>query len=242
MADVILMPKNWQQKAKLMLVMLFVSSLVFVVLFTLLGSTNRKDIYSSAPKIQGKWLYQASSIKNFNLVSHTGQRFTQKSLLGKWHIVAFGYTQCPDICPTTLAQLSVLAELLKQDNKMHDLEFLFYSIDPDRDSLPLLANYIDYFSQYFTALRASSDQSYLNFEKQLGIKVKREVSADSPQNVAISHNLTLLVLNPKAQLQAVLLPEQQGIDGSMGYFSPKRLNTDFLKIRAYFEQQNEQIN
>ena len=82
---------------------------------------NRPD---APPQIQGVLLPQPRPIPDFQLLDHSGQSFTQDNLLGQWHLVSYGFTTCPDICPTTLSQLvSVNRELESQGHS--DLRVLF---------------------------------------------------------------------------------------------------------------------
>ncbi|NLJ11461.1 MAG: SCO family protein, partial [Gammaproteobacteria bacterium] len=85
------------------------------------------------------------------LASTGGATVDSQALTGKWSLVFFGYTFCPDICPTTLAELRQLKKLLPEDAQ-HNLQILMVSVDPHRDSTEQLQLYLEYFDPEFIGL------------------------------------------------------------------------------------------
>lgn len=77
----------------------------------------------------------------FTLVDTTGRTFTQDDLKGRWNILFFGFTFCPDVCPTTLDTLGRTLDLLGPDRDK--VRIVFISVDPDRDTPPKMAAYLD---------------------------------------------------------------------------------------------------
>lgn len=86
----------------------------------------------------------------FSLTDHNGRRRTQRDFLGRLTIVYFGYTFCPDICPQALTNISQALYVLK--DKVNDLNVLFITVDPERDTVPELAKYLENFHPRITAL------------------------------------------------------------------------------------------
>lgn len=82
-----------------------------------------------------------------------GQRVTEKAFEGKVRVVFFGYTSCPDICPTTLTEFSQALDSM--DGGAEDVRVLFVSVDPKRDPRKKLSRYVDSFGEQFVGLRAS---------------------------------------------------------------------------------------
>ena len=190
--------------------------------------------------IQGIVLNQPTSISPFSLINHNHKYFTDKDLQGKWHIVAYGYTQCPDICPTTLMAIADLADLLRQAQQLNDVKFLFYTIDPIRDSVDVLSQYIEYFDNSFIALRPDEGSSFQYFERNLGIKANVVQTPDENNGITVSHNLSVVIINPEAKLQAVLLPEKRQsktMPISQVHFTGQQLYRDFSTVRSHFQQQ-----
>ena len=188
----------------------------------------------SPPSIQGVLLPDAREIPPFSLRDHNNQPFSNKDITGQWHLVSYGFSTCPDICPTTLAQLAQLDTLLKESGIK--LQVLFYSVDHQRDTVEQLANYIPFFHPDFLGLTYTDDGSdqHLPFEQGLGIvsQLILPVEASDPQPYQVVHGVTLFLLNPKGQLQAILKPGTDQYRNKI--FDAATIYKDFLQVRAYF--------
>ena len=93
----------------------------------------------------------------FELTTPRGQTFTNADVAGRPYLVFFGFTSCPDICPTTLAELTSLMEELGAD--ANRFTPLFITVDPERDSQQLLAEYMSAFDRRIIALRGTPEQT-----------------------------------------------------------------------------------
>ncbi|MGE0231963.1 MAG: SCO family protein [Flavobacteriaceae bacterium] len=99
----------------------------------------------------------ASSIQgNFSLTDDTGKRVTEADFAGRPHLVFFGFTHCPDVCPTTLYELSAIFEELGDD--ADKLDVLFISVDPERDTPESMADYVGSFGPQFTGLTGTKEE------------------------------------------------------------------------------------
>lgn len=148
-------------------------------------------------------------VTEFELRDTEDQPFTLANLKGRWSVLFFGYTSCPDICPTTLAELSHAAKLL-EDAGQPLPQFIFISLDPERDTSQHLQEYVTYFHPLFKGVTGSQEQLDAIIE-QLGI-VYRKVPVASNQsslNYLIDHSATLLIINPQAWLQGVITPPHE---------------------------------
>ena len=129
-------------------VAVFAAALLFAlgaVAFVILQPSLERWIANDVAKIGGP----------FELTSHTGEAFTQDDLLGRPHILYFGFTYCPDICPTTLLQLgTVVSDLGAQ---AEPLQVVFISVDPERDSIEILSEYVPFFHESFVGLTGSPE-------------------------------------------------------------------------------------
>jgi protein SCO1/2 len=92
----------------------------------------------------------------FDLIDHTGQSVTERSFDGKWRLVFFGFTQCPDVCPTTLLEVRGALRLLGE--AANDVQPLFISIDPANDTPERLAAYVAAFHPSLVGLAGSDEQ------------------------------------------------------------------------------------
>ena len=185
------------------------------------------------PQIEGVFLPTAKSLPSFELTDQHGQSFSNKNLVGRWHIVSYGFTSCPDICPTLLADLNVVATTLPKEERPR---FVFYSVDHRRDTPLQLASYLDFFNPDFIGLTRLNDEGddYRAFEEGLGIVAQLgDGSEEVGSDYQVSHGVNLFLLNPAGKLQAVFRP---GDDSPRGpAFDPATLMRDYRAVRRYHE-------
>ena len=104
-----------------------------------------------APTFKSNDITGAPFAQDFKLTDHTGQVRTMADFRGKAVVVFFGFTQCPDVCPTSMTTLAEVKRLMGDQGKQ--LQVLFITLDPERDTLPLLKVYMTNFDPSFLALR-----------------------------------------------------------------------------------------
>jgi len=146
-------------------------------------------------------LSEPMTVPSFKLTDQHGQPFTEKNLQGQWTFLFFGYTYCPDICPMTLAMLNQVAQQL-QDTAVHP-KVIFISVDPGRDTTERLGQYVSYFNPAFLGV-TGSEEELQRLSRPLGIAYRR--SNDSSENYLVDHSANILLINPQAQLQALISP------------------------------------
>jgi protein SCO1/2 len=95
--------------------------------------------------------------KGFSLTDHTGKPRTLADYKGKVTIVFFGYTQCPDVCPTTMAEMAGVMQ--KLGPQADQVQVLFITLDPERDTRELLASYVPAFDKRFVGLYGTPEQT-----------------------------------------------------------------------------------
>lgn len=111
----------------------------------------------SRPPLNGRDVSAQRWTAGFSLLDTAGRRRTLADFRDKTVLLAFGYTRCPDACPTTLARLARVRELLGPDAPQ--VQVIFVTIDPERDSAALLDNYMRAFDPSFVALRGSASET-----------------------------------------------------------------------------------
>ena len=191
----------------------------------------------SPPQIQGVLLSEASSLSAFRLLDQNGATFTNGDLLGHWHLVSYGFTTCPDICPTTLSQLS--AAIAQLGDRADDLRVLFYTVDHRRDTVSQLAAYLPFFNEEFVGLTHldDPDNTHLPFEQGLGMVAQLIPDADpDSSDYQVVHGLTLFLLNPRGELQAIFEPGNAGL--GVRSYNPDKLVADYLAVRQYLALEN----
>jgi protein SCO1/2 len=188
------------------------------------------------PQIQGVLLPQARPLPDFQLVDHRNNVFTNSDLRGRWHLVSYGFTTCPDICPTTLTQLATATRKL-QDQGHAELQVLFYTVDPARDTVTQLSTYVPYFDPGFIGLtRIDGGDLHLPFEQGLGI-VAQLLPLEGPDikpednEYQVVHGVKLFLLNPDGELQAIFSPDTS-FSGTHT-FNPDTIARDYLAVRSY---------
>ncbi len=192
---------------------------------------------ATPPLIQGVLLPEARALQPFELLTQENEPFTNDDLKGRWHIVSYGFTTCPDICPTTLSQLVKLTQLLDPQPELA-VDVLFYTVDHRRDTVAQMASYVPFFDPDFVGLTHldDPDNKHLPFEKSLGIMAALVPTSDADGGISgndyeVSHGVALFLLNPEGKLQAVFEPDEVAPD--VYHFDPEKLFADYLAIRRY---------
>jgi protein SCO1/2 len=113
--------------------------------------------FAKAPSFQNTDVTGLDYAKGFTLTDQNGKKRTLADFKGKVVVVFFGYTQCPDVCPTTMAEMaSVVKEL---GPKADQVQVLFITLDPERDTRELLASYVPQFDKRFLGLYGTPDET-----------------------------------------------------------------------------------
>jgi protein SCO1/2 len=163
-----------------------------VGLVVLAGLAFRAGVFTQAPS--------AGPGGPFQLVDQTGRPVTEKVLRGKWSAVFFGYTYCPDVCPTTMAAMAQAQDRLGPKGK--DLQVVFITVDPERDTPAQLATYLsnDAFPKGAIGLTGSPAQvaaaakAYRVFYEKAG----------SGRDYLMNHSTPTYLMDPKGRFQKVL--------------------------------------
>ncbi|NDU90207.1 MAG: SCO family protein [Ferrovum sp.] len=147
-----------------------------------------------------QWLVQGPSLPPFSLSSTQGT-LTRASLSGHWTFLLFGYTHCPDVCPTDLALLASVSRSFKKEGHPAP-QVIFVSVDPGRDSLSVLGRYIPAFDPSFIGAQATTAQ-LTPFTQSLGVyAVLHDNEKDGRGNYPVDHSSTIFLFNPSGRLQA----------------------------------------
>ena len=141
----------------------------------------------------------------FAFTDHENRVFDLSRLKGKWSFLFFGYTHCPDVCPTTLATLARAHEsMAKSKAGADDVQFVFISVDPNRDTAGKLRQYVTYFDASF--LGAAGDDAQLGkLAGQLGAVYQVEVKPGA-ENYPVYHTAAVFLVDPRARYHAVFAP------------------------------------
>jgi protein SCO1 len=161
---------------------------------------SRQLARSAAPTLQSGTPYPSPRpVLPFTLTDHLGAPFGNARLAGHPTLVFFGFTHCPDICPTTLA----MTAQLQRDPALARLETLFITVDPGRDDQRMLQQYVNAFGGGLVGLRGE-DAALEPLLQSLG--ATRSVKPGVGTDYSVDHSATLYYINARGMLSAVFTP------------------------------------
>lgn len=153
---------------------------------------------SSTTSFHGIDLTGADYAKDFALQDFNGQPRTLQDYRGKIVVIFFGYTQCPDVCPTSLSELVAAKKLLGADGDK--LQGLFVSVDPERDTPEVLKAYMANFDPTFVALYASSPEKLAEVAKHYKVYYKK-VEGKTPTSYTMDHSAGMYIYDTQGRLR-----------------------------------------
>jgi protein SCO1/2 len=143
----------------------------------------------------------------FTLVAANGQNVSDRTYQGKWVLIYFGYTFCPDACPTALSNISVALEKLGSDASK--LQPLFVTVDPQRDTREVMSDYLKSFDPRILGLTGTEDQINTVI-REFHLYVKQEKSDGDGDSYLMSHSSYIYLMNPQGKFANVI---QGAVDG-----------------------------
>ena len=159
--------------------------------------------YRDSPKGAAGTLLGSAIGGPFHLIDQNGKAFSEADLKGKWHLVFFGYTHCPDTCPTTLNELSLALDKLTKEERA-DVRIVLISVDPERDTPEVLKSYIESFDAPVVALTGTAD------EVKQAAKHYRVYYAKHPRSDGgydMDHSAIIYVMDPQGRFTATFTPD-----------------------------------
>jgi len=151
----------------------------------------------SKPQFKSVDITGADYAKDFSLTDHNGQRRSLQDFRGKVVVVFFGFTQCPDVCPTSLAELAEVKKQLGADGDK--LQAIFVTVDPERDTAPVLKAYMANFDPSFLALRGTPEE-LAAMAKDFKVYYKK-VEGKTPTSYTMDHSAASYVYDPQGRLR-----------------------------------------
>lgn len=182
---------------------------------------------ADAPEIPGFLWPNPPEVANFSLTAQDGKAFSRSDFLDKWSFVFFGFTQCPDVCPTTMQTLKHTKALLATDPSFNNLgQIVFVSVDPERDTLAILNQYLNYFDEDFIGITGAKDK-LTDLTKPLGILFAK-IDDGSDNSYTMDHSASILLIDPQGRV--------------LGLFSmphdPQQLSDAFKAISTFYDQKS----
>jgi protein SCO1/2 len=161
---------------------------------------------------------------DFGLTDHHGANFGPQRLRGQWTFMFFGYTHCPDICPTTLTSLNAAARAIAALPEPPPApQYVFVSIDPERDTPEQLGKFVPYFNRDFLGV-TGTPAAIAEFTRQLSVMYLK-VNEERGEGYLMDHSAAILLLDPEGRFHALFSPP----------FDPRAMAEDYLRLTHYYE-------
>lgn len=207
---------------------LFYITIAFAVLALFLGmwmqyNANKSD---DVDLDNGTILPVPHDISPFSLVSAEEKPFTNQNLKGHWSLLFFGFTKCPQLCPTTLALLNDAYKNIEKNKHVPLPQIVFISIDPERDTPKQILAFLQTFNKNFVGATGEKNElDKLTREMSILYAKVEDPEAMDTSMYNIDHSGTVLMVNPLGQLLAVFSRPQDA----------EELSDDVEKIEAHFK-------
>jgi protein SCO1/2 len=178
------------------------------------------------PEVGGYVLPEPEALEPFALVADTGQPFGPEALRGGWSFLYFGYTYCPDVCPLTLVQVANLKRRLRMRCEGLDDRYYLVSVDPQRDTLERLREYLRYFDREFRGVTGTSEELD-KLTAQVGVLYELP-DHRSRDDYLVGHSSTVTVIDPEGKLHAVFTAPHTG----------ERMADDFAAVHERYRERH----
>ena len=183
---------------------------IIFILLILTGITGLFTYFQSLPSllekkptlVSGKILARPMEIDRFELKDQKNEVFNNKSLEGGWTVLFFGYTNCPDVCPTTIYKLAEIKNELKEDLSSTSFNTVLVTLDPDRDSADRLKEYIGYFDESMLGVTGTYE-NIQSFTSSLSVFYQR---INKEEGYDFNHTASIFVFNKDGSLFATMSP------------------------------------
>lgn len=186
--------------------------------------TNNNDS-RTPPNLDATVLPNARTLTGFNLVDKNEEIFSPAQLKGQWNFLFFGFTHCPDVCPTALKVMqSVWKTLPTKMGEVGHPKLYFISVDPDRDKPEILKQYVEFFNPEFNAVTGKLDEID-KLTNQIGILYGYdEKEGTDDLEYTVNHSAQIILIDPKGRMRAVISPPHDA----------QIISSNFQTIRIFY--------
>lgn len=168
----------------------------------------------------------------FTLTDHNGEEFNKWSLNRNWTFMFFGYIYCPDVCPTAMVDLSDVYKALEESGDLIEKKFkvntqvVFVTVDPDRDTVAELKDYVPHFNKAFIGVTGDL-QEIDSIARPMGVAYTQVPGKDSDGDYYIDHSASLMLLDPLGRLRASFPPPHD----------PVKIVEEYRRIRDKYTEE-----
>lgn len=177
------------------LIIAFVTLVAVVAAGVAIGARLRPHVFHGQ-------VLQSQDPVDFTLTAHTGERVSLSDFRGRHVIIYFGYTYCPDVCPTTLARINQALTML--GDRANEVQVMLVSVDPERDTPDKLAQYVAAFNPTFLGL-TGSEQGVLQAATRFGVYFARQ-DVEGKSGYLVDHTAATMVVDREGRVKLVWPP------------------------------------
>lgn len=176
---------------------------------------------SPTPEWPGVMVFEKPHrLQPFELIDHKGDKFNLERFRDRWTFLFFGYTHCPDFCPSTLAAMKRIYAALTETPRDIPVQFVYVSVDPFRDTQSVMAEHIYFYNPEFIGVTAKDETAVRQLTEQLGVSYDYEHPETGdritdPRTLPpefpyiVNHYGSLFLVDPDASVRADILPPYQ---------------------------------
>ena len=194
---------------------------------------SHEPVVKAPAEIEDYLFWQAKELTEFKLTGANNTTLSLNDLKGKWSFVFFGYTHCPDVCPLTMMIMGQAFKILEKNPAVFpEIQNIFVSVDPKRDTPEALKEYVSYFNDRFIGVTGSTAELD-DFSRQMSAlyTIHANEADQSADTYTVTHNSTVFLVDPQGRLYGRFPPPQ----------NPQEIAEVFMKIRTFYnERSNKQ--
>ena len=174
--------------------------------------------------IEGLFWPNPKQLNDFSVLDQDGNDFGLSQMKGKWSFIFFGYSNCPDVCPVTMSVMADSYKELVGDNK--DLQVIFASVDPERDTTEKLSQYVNYFNPDFIGLGGNNDM-IKSLTGQIGVAYYLN-NENQTEDYLVDHSASIFLIDPFGRMVGKLSPPHE----------ETKIIQQFTKIKNFINEQS----
>jgi len=165
------------------------------------------------------------ALSDFQLTDHNGNIFSKQDLTGKWNLIFFGFTSCPDVCPLTMNALKLFYNELANTEYDDSTRVIMVSVDPQRDTVEAMANYVTGYHQEFVGLTGEhavistlAGELYIAFSEP-----PEHDGSHNPENYEVVHSGYIAIVNPDGEYFSVMRAPHSKESLTRAYFAIRQI-------------------
>jgi len=162
-------------------------------------------------RFHGSHYYDSKVAPDFELIGHHGKPVRLKDFTGKMVLLEFGFTHCPNICPMELANTAAFYRKLTPEER-EKVQVLFVTVDPERDTVEVLRDYVPFFDESFIGLTGTPEQIEA-VKKEYGVYAKQVPIPGKDDDYTVDHSAHMYILDPQHRLRVTYDHDRLGDAG-----------------------------